>query len=110
VVERSDTTGFLLWMSSDPERIAEMSLKRHAIWTAVLVVGGFLGFLITNERFFIWMNCIGIIYGIVLGFRAVIDTFTRKPSKRMPTAKEQFKEAFGDDDNVLRISEMDGHK
>lgn len=84
-----------------------MSLKRHAIWTAVLVVGGFVGFLITSAGFFIWMYCIGIIYGIVLGFRAVIDTFTRKPSKRMPTADEQFREAFGEDHNVLRIQEMD---
>lgn len=85
-----------------------MSLKRHAIWTAVLVLGGFVGFLITSAGFFIWMYCIGIIYGIALGFHAVVNTFTRKPSKRKPTAKEQFKEAFGDDDNILRIQEMHG--
>jgi Na+/proline symporter len=86
-----------------------MSLKQHAIWTVMLLVVGLVGTIMTEGRgnFFPFIG-IGIIFGIVLGFRAVIDTFTRKPTKRLPTAKEQFKEAFGDDDNALRISEMDG--
>ena len=52
-----------------------MSLKQHAIWTVILVVGGFVGTIMTEgkERFFPFAAGFGIIFGIVLGFRAVID-------------------------------------
>lgn len=83
-----------------------MSLKTHAITTAILIVGGVIGGLVTEEKIFIGAFVFGIILGLPLGFHALFFAFSKKTKKRRLSPTEQFREAFGDDDNSLRIKNM----
>jgi len=81
-----------------------MSQRNHLIWTMVFLVGGFIVVSLTGNGFVLYF--IGLLLGIVLGFRAVISVFIKpKPRKKVLTPGEEFKQAFGEDTDRLRIND-----
>lgn len=87
-----------------------MTLRNHLIWTMVFLIGGFIVVSLTGSGFVLYF--IGLLLGIVLGFRAVISVFIKpKPRKKVLTPDEEFKQAFGEDSGQLRINDTypEGH-